>query len=223
MNVDVPKIDLLINNAGVMSPPIRQVTEDNFELQFGVNHLAHFAITARLLPLLRSSSAPRVVSVTSLAHRYAEMDFNDLHSTRRYRPGVAYCQSKLAQALFAQELQRRSDLGKWGLASVTAHPGLAGTNLFQNGQGAMSPIKAVGTRLFVSLLGQSAAAGALPIIYAAASPDAEGGKLYGPTGFLEMKGSPGECQLAPCARDTEVASRLWHTSEELAGVSFPDD
>lgn len=214
-------IDLLINNAGVMSPPIRRCTEDGFELQFGVNHLAHFALTARLLPLLRKSKAPRVVNVTSLAHRYAKIDFDDLQSVRRYRPGVAYCQSKLAQGLFAQELQRRSNLGGWGLASIAAHPGTASTNLFQNGQGTMTPLKAIGTRLFVSLFGQSAADGALPTIYAATSLDAKGGALYGPTGLFEMKGAPGQCRFAPRANDTEVASRLWNISEELAGVRFP--
>lgn len=213
-------VDLLINNAGVMSPPERQMTADGFELQFGVNYLGHFALTGRLLPLLRRSAAPRVVSVTSLAHRYAAIDFDDLQSVRRYRPGVAYCQSKLAQALFAVELQRRSDLLGWGLRSSAAHPGYAGTDLFQNGQGAKSLANLLSRHVIVPLIGQSASNGALPALYAATSPDAPGGELYGPTGFMEMKGSPGRRALAEAAKDSATASRLWGISEELVDTRF---
>src|SRR6478735_7954376 len=125
LNAEGRPIDILVNNAGIMQPPTRETTADGFELQFGVNYLGHFALTGRLLPLLRRSARPRVVNVTSLAHRYAKMDFDDLQSERRYRPGVAYCQSKLAQALFAVELQKRSDQGGWCVTSLAAHPGYA--------------------------------------------------------------------------------------------------
>lgn len=212
-------IDLLINNAGIMSPPIWQATIDGFEQQFAVNYLGHFALTGRLLPLMRKSSAPRVVSVTSLAHRYASIDFDDLQSQRRYRPGVAYCQSKLAQALFAVELQRRSDAAGWGLVSLAAHPGYAGTDLFQNGQGAKSLGNLLSRYVIVPLIGQSASAGALPTLYAATSLAATGGALYGPTGFMSMKGPPGRQEFADAANDPETASRLWEISEELVKLS----
>ncbi|CAN7358161.1 SDR family oxidoreductase [Phenylobacterium sp. LjRoot225] len=213
-------IDVLVNNAGVMSPPKRQVTADGFEVQFGVNYLGHFALTARLLPLLKRSAAPRVVNVTSLAHRYGPIDFDNLQSERRYRPGVAYCQSKLAQAIFATELQRRSDSAGWGLRSLAAHPGFAGTDLFANGPGAGSVMGLVSRAVIAPLFGQSAEAGAQPLLYAAAAPQVTGGTLYGPTGPMEMKGAPGERQFARTAADPDVAARLWRLSEDLTQLRF---
>ena len=132
-----PSLDLLINNAGVMALPRRQVTADGFEMQFGTNHLGHFALTARLLPLLRLASAPRVVSVSSLAHRTGSIDFGDLQGERHYSPWKAYGQSKLACLMFALELQRRSDAAGWKLISIAAHPGFARTNLFSSGPGGL--------------------------------------------------------------------------------------
>lgn len=213
------KLDILLCNAGIMSPPERRTTADGFELQFGVNYLGHFALTARLLPLLRASEEARVVSVISLAHRYAKLDFEDLQSERGYKPGVAYCRSKLAQALFAKELQRRSDKAGWRLTSVAAHPGMARTNLFA-AHGKPGLLNRLGTGLFTSLFGQSAAMGAAPLIYGATSPEVAGGQLYGPKGLFEMKGPPGLCEFAPAARDPETAARLWSMSEQLAGVRF---
>lgn len=215
----VAALDILICNAGIMSPPTRRTTAEGLELQFGVNFLGHFALVARLLPLLRNAAAPRVVSVTSLAHRYAKPDFDDVRSERSYNPGKAYCLSKLAQALFAQELQRRSDQAGWGLTSVAAHPGLARTNLFQSDEGKMGPLKSLGTWAMGALLGHSAAAGSAPIVHAATAP-ARGGELYGPRGVLEMKGPPGLCDFAEPARDRAAGASLWSLSEELAEVRF---
>ncbi|WP_310535169.1 SDR family oxidoreductase [Novosphingobium sp.] len=213
-------IDLLVNNAGIMSPPQRRVTVDGFEAQFATNHLGHFALTAGLLPLLRKSGSARVVSVTSIAHRYGRMDFDDLQCERKYQPGVAYCRSKLAVALFARTLHQRARAQGWALASMAAHPGFAGTNLFAAEGGPKSFMTLLSTRLLVPLLGHSAAAGADPILHASLSPHAESGRLYGPTGFLEMRGATDECPYGASALDDEAGERLWRLSEELAGVSF---
>ena len=215
------KLDILINNAGVMAPPIRPETVDGFELQFGVNYLAHFALTARLLPLLRAADAPRVVNVSSGVHHVGRIHFDDLQWTRRYRPVAAYAQSKLAMLMFAFELQRRSDEGGWGLTSNAAHPGYARTNLIASGPGADAFSTRVGEILIAPWASQSAAAGALPQLFAATSPDAVGGVYYGPDGFLEMKGAPTTAWVSARARDAEAAARLWRLSEVLAGVSFP--
>ncbi|WP_310532433.1 SDR family oxidoreductase [Novosphingobium sp.] len=212
-------IDLLINNAGIMSPPQRRVSADGFEAQFATNHLGHFALTAGLLPLLRKSASARVVSVTSIAHRYGRMDFDDLQSARIYKPGVAYCRSKLAVALFARTLHQRARAQGWTLASMAAHPGFAGTNLFAAEGGPKSLMTLLSTRLLVPLFGHSAAAGADPILHACLSPQAASGQLYGPTGFLEMRGATGECSFGASALDDEAGERLWRLSEELAGVS----
>lgn len=212
-------IDLLVNNAGIMMPPAREATEDGFERQFGVNHLGHFALTAALLPLLKAGNA-RVVSVTSLAHRYTKLDFDDLQSERSYNGGKAYCLSKLAQALFAIELQRRSDAGGWGIMSLAAHPGYAGTDLFQNQAGPDSLLTRLSTRVVIPLLGQSAAAGAMPILYAATAADAEGGALYGPGGLFEMRGPPVRRSYAKTVHDADAARRMWEASERYTGAHF---
>lgn len=217
---DIPAIDVLVNNAGIMSPPSRKTTADGFELQFGVNYLGHFALTGRLLPVLRRSAAPRVVNVTSLAHRYAKLDFSDLQQEWSYRAGKVYCQSKLAQALFTRELQRRSDLEGWSLTSVAAHPGAAQTNLFQNDQASMSVMSRITTGVFLPLFGHSAEDGAASIIYAASTTDVSPGCLYGPTGLNKMKGPPGRQEFGKAALDESVAQRLWAVSEKLAQFSF---
>lgn len=213
-------LDVLVNNAGIMSPPQRKTTIDGYELQFGVNYLSHFALTGRLLSSLRRSQSPRVVSVTSLAHRHGKLNFKDLQREQDYRPGEAYCQSKLAQALFTRELQRRSDAAGWSLKSLGAHPGYAKTNLFSNEQGSRSVLNIVGTYIVGPLIGQSAAGGAQPVIEAATTPGATGGELYGPTGRFEMKGPPGRVEFGPKALDNAVAERLWQLSEELTGVCY---
>lgn len=211
-------IDLLINNAGIMSPPRRKLSKDGFEAQFATNHLGHFALTAHLLPLLCRSGAARVVHVTSLAHLHGRLDFDDLQGATKYQPGVAYCRSKLAVALFARALQRRAAQHGWPIASIAAHPGFSGTNLFAAEGGDNSFMAFLAKRVLVPLIGQSAVDGALPILFAAASPAAQGGKLYGPTGFMDMKGPPGERRFGAAALDDEASERLWNVSAELTGL-----
>jgi NAD(P)-dependent dehydrogenase (short-subunit alcohol dehydrogenase family) len=210
-------LDLLINNAGVMALPRRQTTADGFEMQFGTNHLGHFALTARLMPLLRRASGPRVVSLSSLAHRTGFIDFNDLQGVRVYSPWKAYGQSKLACLMFALELQRRSDAGGWNLISNAAHPGFARTNLFASGPGGLLSFA---TDLAAPLFGHSAADGARPILFAATSPEARPGAYYGPGGISELRGAPARALIMPQARDEAAAARLWKVSEQLTGTSF---
>jgi NAD(P)-dependent dehydrogenase (short-subunit alcohol dehydrogenase family) len=212
--------DLLINNAGVMDLPTRRLTEDGFELQFGTNHLSHFALTALLLPLLRKAQAPRVVNVSSLAHRGGKIDFSNLQAERKYNSWAAYQQSKLANLLFTFELQRRSDAYGWGLMSNAAHPGYARTELIPNGPGT-GGLKGIGMKVLGSFMSHSAAAGALPTLFAATSPEAAPNGYYGPNGFYELKGPVAAAQVFPQAKDEAVARKLWEVSEQLTGVKWP--
>ena len=213
-----PSLDMLINNAGVMSLPVRQTTADGFEMQFGTNYLGHYALTAHLLPALRRSRAPRVVQLSSLAHRMGRIDFDDLQGSKSYSPQKAYNQSKLAMLMFALELQRRSDAAGWGLISTAAHPGYARTDLMANGPGNRGFLALAA--MLLRPMSHSAAAGALPTLFAATSPDAEAGGYYGPNGFYELKGAPAPAKIMPQAQDTAVAARLWDVSAALTGVSF---
>ncbi len=216
----LPRLDILINNAGVMAPATRQETADGFELQFGVNYLGHFALTARLLPLLRQGDRPRVVSLSSVAHRMGAIHFGDLQWRRRYSAWGAYGQSKLAMLIFALELQRRSAAAGWGLASLAAHPGFARTELIANGpapRGAMASLN----RLVQPMVSQSAAEGALPTLFAATATDAIGGAYYGPDGLFELTGSPAPAAIMPKALRPDTAVRLWQESERLTSQAFP--
>ena len=213
-------VDLLVNNAGVLGLPRRQVTVDGFEMQLGTNYLGHFALTAHLLPLLRRGRDPRVVQVSSLTHHLAKIDFEDLHLERGYRPIKAYGRSKLAVLLFTLELQRRSESGRWRLLSVAAHPGYARTSLFEKGPGAHSLIHRIHKSLS-GIFGHSAAAGAIPLLYAATAPRVRPGEYYGPQGALELAGPSGVAGVAKKAQDRELARRLWDVSVELTGVSWP--
>ena len=213
-------LDILVNNAGLMALPKRQVTQDGFEMQFGVNYLGHFALTARLLPLLRNAAAPRVVQLSSIAHRNGIIDFADLQGTA-YKPWKAYSQSKLAMLIFALELQRRSDAHAWNIVSVAAHPGFAQSELIANGPGAKG-IVGLFSKAAIGILGHSQAAGALPTLLGAASPQAKPGAYYGPTGFMEMKGPAGIAEIKPQALDLNTAKRLWEVSEELTHTKFGD-
>ncbi|HEY8767331.1 MAG TPA: oxidoreductase [Dehalococcoidia bacterium] len=210
-------IDLLINNAGVMAPPRRQ-TEDGFELQFGTNHLGHFALTGLLIDLMKGRNDARVVTVSSGAHRMCRIAFNDLQGERKYRRWGAYGQSKLANLLFAFELDRRLRAAGSSIRSMAAHPGYAATNL----QSAAAPTL---DRLLMSvanrLMAQSAEMGALTTLYAATYPGLLGGVYIGPDGFLEQRGYPKQVAAKPTALDKDVARKLWDVSEELTGVHFP--
>lgn len=212
-------LDLLINNAGVMALPKRELTADGFERQFGTNHLGHFALTGLLMPQLLAARAPRVVTVASLAHRNGKIDFDDLQSERNYKPWDAYGESKLANILFANELNRRAVAAGSRLMSLPVHPGVSITNIIANGPGA-NGLKAKVLTLLAPVLMQPDAAGALPTLYAATSMDAHGGEYIGPDGFMEMKGSPVVVQPRPHGLDQAVAERLWTVSEKLTGVTY---
>ncbi|MDG2522581.1 SDR family oxidoreductase [Caulobacter segnis] len=215
---EIDSLDLLINNAGVMRPPSRLETEDGFELQMGTNYLGHFALTARLMPLLRKGRAPRVVTVSSIAARQGAIDFDDLNAKRRYDPMPVYAQSKLACLIFSLELQRRGEAAGWGVQSIAAHPGLSRTDLLHNAPGRTSPIGILRSLLWFMF--QPAAQGALPTLFAATSPAARDGGYYGPDRMIETRGYPAVAQIPAAALDLEGAARLWEISEALTGVRF---
>ncbi len=212
-------VDLLINNAGVMAPRRRETTADGFELQFGVNFLGHFALTAQLMSLLRQSRLPRVVQVSSLLSRRGAIDFEDLQQNKGYRPWRGYAQASAALVLFSLELQRRSDVNCWRIQSNAVHPGYARTGIVLNGPGMWS-----GANLLHQTVGrlfsQTAAQGALPILFAATSPKANLAGYYGPRGPFELFGMPGEAERPPSLSDLEVACILWEIATDLTGVSW---
>lgn len=212
-------VDLLVNNAGVMALPKRGVTADGFEVQFSTNYLGHFALTGRLLPLLCRSRSPRVVQVSSLAHHFGKIHFDDLHGEQKYKPWAAYSQSKLAALLFARELQWQSDAHGWGLLSSAVHPGCAKTDLIANGPGARSMLFLL-NRSLGRMVSQSAADGALPALYAAASAHVEPGGYYGPGGIFGFSGQPVAAFASKRAQDQAVARKLWQVSERLTGVRW---
>jgi NAD(P)-dependent dehydrogenase (short-subunit alcohol dehydrogenase family) len=212
-----PQIDLLINNAGVMAPP-RRLTADGFELQLGVNHLGHFALTGLLLARLLAAPEPRVVTVSSLAHRGGRIAFDDLQSERRYDPWRAYGQSKLANLMFCFEFQRRATAAGTALRSLAAHPGYAATNLQLAGPRRWW--ERLGLRVANRLFAQSAEMGALPVLYAASVPELAGGTFVGPGGVGQVRGRPRVVGAARHAYDREVWRRLWEVSERLTGVRY---
>jgi len=214
-------LDLLVNNGGVMAVPLRH-TPDGFESQFGTNHLGHFALTGLLLPKLLARPGARVVSVTSGVHRIGRIDFADLDANARYRKWPAYAQSKLANLLFTFELQRRADAAGVELLALAAHPGYAATNLQAVGpQLAGSRVVERGTAVVTRVIGQPARDGALPTLRAATDPAVRGGEVFGPDGFLELRGAPKQVAVSRRARNRAVAERLWTVSEEKTGVRYP--
>ena len=216
----VDRLDLLVNNAGVMALPPR-LSRDGFELQLATNHLGHFALTGRLLPVLLGAPAPRVVTVSSQAHRFGRIDFDDLQSTRRYDPWRAYGQSKLANLLFSAELQRRADAAGVPLVSAAAHPGLAATQISRPGQ-EMAGRPRVGALMTAvsKVVAQSDRAGAWPVLYAATTADVRPDDYLGPGGPFQWRGHPQHVDRAAAARDVETARRLWEESERLTGVTY---
>jgi NAD(P)-dependent dehydrogenase (short-subunit alcohol dehydrogenase family) len=217
-------LHVLINNAGVMAPPKRQQTKDGFEMQFGTNVLGHFALTGLLLPALERSERPRVVTLASIAHKRGKLNFDDLQSTKSYSPMGSYQQSKLADLMFAFELDRRLRAASSPVMSIAAHPGVAHTNLFEKGD--HSAVQKTLRKVVSHAIGivlNTDAEGALPTLYAATATDARSGGYYGPKGFQEMRGDEVvEAQVAPQARDEVSAARLWKICEELTGVNYLD-
>jgi NAD(P)-dependent dehydrogenase (short-subunit alcohol dehydrogenase family) len=213
-------VHVLCNNAGVMALP-RCETADGFEMQLGTNHLGHFALTGLVLPLLLATPAARIVTQSSGAHRMGRIDFDDLHGTRRYGKWTAYAQSKLANLLFAFELDRRLRKRQATAMSVACHPGYAATELQfagpkMEGSSFMERIMSLGNQLFA----QDAATGALPTLYAATAAEVGGGDYIGPDGIGELWGQPKKVEAVARARDPELAAHLWKISSELTGVGY---
>ncbi|CAB3802840.1 hypothetical protein LMG27177_05318 [Paraburkholderia fynbosensis] len=221
------RIDILVNNAGVWAPPKRLETTDGFELQFGTNMLGHYALTALLMPALELAAAespdrPRIVTIASIAHKRGRIDFDDLQSEKHYSPMQSYRQSKLANLMFAFELDRRLRAANSRIMSVAAHPGVANTNLFRSGDRcALSRAARSLAGRVISVALNSESAGALPTLFAATSPHVDDGGYYGPQGFLEARGRRiGEASVAKHAMDELTAQRLWQVCESLTQIRF---
>lgn len=219
-------IGILVANAGVMASPIRHLSTDGFELQLATNHLGHVALIGGLLPLLRQGGA-RVTSMVSFGARSGQMNWDDLQSERSYVPMRAYNQSKLAQLLFAIELERRSAASGWGIRSNAAHPGITATNLLASGPrlGRDRPARierVVRLLAHTGVLAQKVDAGVLPALYAATSPAARGGALYGPSGFQHLAGAPAEQEIYASATDEALAVRVFDVSADLVQTTFPN-
>ncbi|GGM42641.1 SDR family oxidoreductase [Dactylosporangium sucinum] len=227
LRADNRPIHILVNNAGVMTPPDRQSTADGFELQFGTNHLGHFALVGHLLPLLRAGRA-RVTSQISIAVNRNAINWDDLSWERSYDGFRAYSQSKIAFGLFGLELDRRSTAAGWGITSNIAHPGVAATSLLQARPEVGRPRPTIGGRLIRALGSRGILFGTvetalLPALYAATSPDARGARLYGPGGFQHISGAPAEQALYSRLRSEDDAERVWRISEDLTHVAFPNE
>ena len=205
------QLDLLINNAGIMMSPYK-VTEDGFENQFATNYIGHFALTGLLLPLLTSTACSRIISLSSLSYKWAEIQFDNFHASKGYSKTKAYGQSKRACLMFAFELQRRLAAAGYNTLSVAAHPGLSKTNLDQYYPALIRPLG----NLFL----QHASKGALPVLYAALEKDLKGGEYIGPDGFQEMRGYPKKVNADDYSNNIEVANRLWSESEKMSNVYY---
>jgi NAD(P)-dependent dehydrogenase (short-subunit alcohol dehydrogenase family) len=204
------RLDILVNNAGIMRTPFGK-TADGFELQFGTNHLGHFALTGLLLDHIVRTPQARVVTVSSWGHSLGVIDFDNLNAEKGYDPGGAYAQSKLANVLFAYELQRRFESARVDAIAAAVHPGWTATNL---------PVHDRMVRILTPFIGQKPDMGALPTLYAATAPDAQGGSYYGPRGWGGLRGSPTKVKSSDRSYDADVAARLWTVSEELTGVKY---
>ncbi|WNM35437.1 oxidoreductase [Streptomyces sp. Li-HN-5-11] len=216
LRTDHPRLDVLVNNAGVMAPP-RSLSAQGHELQFACNHLGHFALTGLLLDLLTEGDDPRVVTVSSTNHRQGRLFFDDLAGEHTYAPMRYYNQSKFANAVFGRELHRRLTAAGSPVRSVLAHPGYTSTNLQTSAP--VGTVKLLFGRILAPLA-QPAEQGALPQLYAATAPDAESGEFIGPDGPAELRGAPTRVHLSPAAADAETGRRLWELSERLTGVRY---
>ncbi len=214
------QLDILVNNAGVMAYPTRRATADGFEMQFGTNHLGHFALTGLLMPALLAAPSPRVVTVSSIAHKPGRIHFDDINWEHQYAAWPAYQQSKLANLLFALELYRRAEQSGSKLISVAAHPGVSYTNIVKNGPGA-NGLKATVLGLLGPVIMQPDWQGALPSLFAATDNGLNGGEYIGPDGWLEWRGYPTLVKPEPHALDEVSALQLWDISESLTGVTYP--
>lgn len=212
-------LDVLINNAGIMTPPKRLETVNGFEIQFGTNYVGPFLLTSELLPLLRNGNKPLVVTVCSIANRSGVINFDDLQSRQEYKPTAAYNQSKLADLMFALELEHRSQIAGWGISSIPVHPGVANTNLTVSYADKNSFATKL-TKWLISLLATPPAEGAWPTLFAVTSPAALPGVYYGPSKFSELRGIPAAAKIPAQALDQLTAQRLWEVTEELIGIRF---
>ncbi len=218
-------LDILINNAGIYPPVQRATTKDGFELEFGINHLGHFALTALLLPALKRSNAPRVVGISSITQAYGRINFDDLQSEKKYNTQKIYSQTKLACLMFSLELQQRAKAADSHLVSLVAHPGIARTTLGnerknQPRRSLRAWLEDTAQAFAMRFFGQTPAEGALPILYAATAAEAVGGGFYGPDGFGQFAGYPTQVKPSATARDAAQRKRLWQASLELTGVEF---
>jgi NAD(P)-dependent dehydrogenase (short-subunit alcohol dehydrogenase family) len=217
IRLEYNRIHILINNAGVMAPPYAE-TKEGFELQFGTNHIGHFVLTSKLLPLLRKTEDSRIVTVSSIASHKGEISFDDVNAKVNYNRIKAYRQSKLANLMFSMELDKRLADSQFKTRSYAAHPGVSNTNLFNN----MKPnwfLKGLGS-LLMPIITQPADKGALPILYAATSPDAEPGNFYGPHGKKEFKGYPKEAFVPDAAKVQSDREKLWDLTQTLSNTTF---
>lgn len=217
VHADFSRLDVLVNNAGIMAPP-RRLSAQGHEMQFACNHLGHFALTGLLLDLLAEGDDPRVVTTTSTNHRQGRLFFDDLAGERHYSPMAFYNQSKLANAVFGRELHRRLSEAGSPVRSLLAHPGYTATNLQTSAPTGM--VKMLFGRVLIPLA-QSPDRGALPQLYAATDPSARGGEFIGPDGLAELRGGPARVALSPAAADAGTGRRLWELSERLTDVRFP--
>lgn len=214
-------LDYLFNNAGVMFLPFTK-TKDGFELTFGVNHLGHFALTAHLLPVLLQTPNSRIITQSSLYAKRGKIEFDNLNAEKKYNKSKAYAQSKLANLLFAFELQRRLEQANASTISVASHPGYSNTNLqFAGPEMEKSKTRKTIMKIANTLFAQSAAKGALPMLYAATAPDVKGGEYFGPRGLFQVWGHPKKIKPPKKALDTETARRLWEVSEQLTKTKYP--
>lgn len=214
------QLDLLVNNAGVVILGDRQTTVDGFELHFGTNLLGHFELTGRLLPLLEAAAAARVVSLSSISHKNATLDFDDLMREQDFSPSPAYGASKLANTVFGIELDRRLRRAGSAVISVLAHPGVTRSNLVQRAWGGRGALGQLAARLYSALATQPTDQGALPQLHAATAPGVKGGDFFGPMGRQERRGEVGKVHPSATAADPEMGRRLWSAAEELTGFGY---